>query len=232
MSELISVIVSTKNPGQSFTQNCLQHLAQSTVDYELILINRKKDWSIGSVVNQGIRAASGNYIAFLCDDCFLEPDALKRMQNELQDSKIGVVGALLRYPNGLIQHAGADFSMYSENGETTVIGTHRLHNEPFTMHIPFSDDPTYVTGALMMTRRDVIDTIGGYGPYTLGWGDTDFCLRARQRGYRIKFCSTARAEHLTGSTVGRNNTTPAAHKDLAQFVKTWGSVYANAGAPV
>jgi GT2 family glycosyltransferase len=66
-----------------------------------------------------------------------------------------------------------------------------------------SSDVGFVTGALMMTRRDVIDRIGGYDPdCELDWGDVDFCLRARKAGYRVRFVAEATAVHLEGSTRG------------------------------
>jgi GT2 family glycosyltransferase len=66
-----------------------------------------------------------------------------------------------------------------------------------------TEDADFVTGACMMTRRDVLDSIGWYAvECVLDWGDVDFCLRARKAGYRIRFAASARGIHIEAATRG------------------------------
>ena len=56
----------------------------------------------------------------------------------------------------------------------------------------------------MMTRRDVLDRIGWYdSDCELAWGDVDFCLRAWQGGFRVRFVAEAKAIHIESATRGK-----------------------------
>lgn len=219
LPDLVSVIMATKDPLQERTQRALQQLAKSTVPYELILLNRNHSWTTGTIINQGIAAAVGGYVAFCCDDCFVEPEALEQMKLALQDQSVGVVGALLRYPDNAVQHAGGEIRCVQSSLGIAVRANvkHLAHYEPMRDFV--SEDVDFVTGALMMTRRDVLDVIGWYDERCeLAWGDVDFCLRARQHGYRIRFVAEATATHLEGSTRGSRQ------GRIEWFFENWGAV--------
>ena len=204
LPDLISVIMFTREPLQPRTQRAIRHLeASGGVQYELILINRNYRWTTGTAANQGFGAAVGGYIVFCCDDCFVDPEALRHMRDAFQDPLVGIAGALLRYQDGTVQHAGGHISCEPMLGRDRVSLTvsHIAHHEP--MRAFASQDVPFVTGALMMTRRDVIDKIGGYDERCeLDWGDVDFCLRAGQAGYHVRFVAEATAVHLEASTRG------------------------------
>lgn len=205
LEDYISVIMSTVDPLQERTQKALAHLARSTAPYELILLNRNREWTTGTAVNQGIAATVGEYVAFCCDDCFIEPNALEEMKAALQDPKIGVAGALLVYPDGQTQHAGAEaVGTLTPDGKTLEYALRHIGQyEPIREFT--TQDVQFVTGALMMTRRDVLETIGWYArECDLAYGDVDFCLRARKAGYRIRFVASARGVHLEAATRGDN----------------------------
>lgn len=225
LSDLVSVIMSTINPLQEKTQRALRHLVRSDVPYELILLNRNHDWTVGAIVNQGIAASVGGYVAFCCDDCFVEPSALRMMKRELQDPSVGVVGALLQYPDGRVQHGGGvvrRIDVGSNNGDlwAGVELLHIGHREP--MRDFETQDVEFVTGALMMTRRDVLDVIGWYASdCRMAFGDVDFCFRARASGYRVRFAASARAVHLEASTRG-TKIGPLDRQDAQWFLSRWG----------
>jgi GT2 family glycosyltransferase len=205
LKDYISVIMLTADPLQEHTQKALTHLSRSTVPYELVLVSRNRDWTAGVVTNQAIAATVGEYVAFCCDDCFIEPSALEEMKKALQDSKVGVVGALLLHSaNAYVVHAGIEsVALASSDGKR--IGYNLRHigrGEPME-HFATDVDVECVTGALMMTRRDVLETIGWYtAECDLAFGDADFCLRARVAGYRVRFVASARGVHLESTTRG------------------------------
>ncbi len=227
LSDYVSVIMSTRDPLQDYTQKAIAHLQRSNAEYELILLNRNKDWATGTVINQGIHASIGDHIAFLCDDCFIEPGALAAMKKVLEDKEVGVVGAFLRYPNGTIQHAGGAFRVVLKAGSVGVESIQVIHigsNAPF---VEVKDNYDFVTGAFMMTRRDVIEDIGGYDPdCRVAWGDVDFCFRARHAGYRIAFAKDAQAIHQEATTRRALNLRDKEMLDLRWFLRKWtGSKY-------
>lgn len=66
-----------------------------------------KDLGFGEKCNLGAKYTKSEFIWFLNDDCYPSPGCRDHLVNVLlANPKIGMVGHLLRYPNGLIQHAG------------------------------------------------------------------------------------------------------------------------------
>lgn len=229
LPDLVSVIMSTRDPLHERTQKALAHLARSDVPYELILLNRNHEWTTGTIVNQGIAASVGGYVAFCCDDCFIEPDALRMMKEALQDSAVGVAGALLRYPDGIVQHAGGTLCITrkdrpSTNGKEAgaVLAVDLKHIGQWEPMRDFeTQDVDFVTGALMMTRRDVLETVGWYASdCKLSFGDVDFCFRARRSGYSVRFVSSARGVHLEASTRGKQMEAKMV-ADASWFLSRW-----------
>ncbi len=222
LSDYVSVIMSTRDPLQERTQNAILHLQRSTQPYELILLNRNRSWTTGAIINQGIHASVGDHIAFLCDDCFIEPQALGAMMEILKNKEVGIVGAFLRYPDGNIQHVGGTFHVVFNESEDKVIGINVIHIGDKSPVLKLKENYDFVTGAFMMTRRDVIADIGGYDPdCQLAWGDVDFCFRARRAGYRIALAEAARGIHISGATRNELDTEEAEAKDLRWFLSKW-----------
>src|SRR5205814_10161750 len=60
-----------------------------------------------------------------------------------------------------------------------------------------------VTAAGMMTRKDVVDEVGGFDEQlAVAFNDVDVCLRIRQAGYRIVFTPYAQLYHLESASRG------------------------------
>src|SRR3954469_21709350 len=56
-------------------------------------------------VNVGVAEASGRYVALLNPDCVVERGCFAALQGRLEsDAQLGAAAALLRYPDGTVQH--------------------------------------------------------------------------------------------------------------------------------
>ena len=65
----------------------------------------------------------------------------------------------------------------------------------------------WVSGAVMMVRREVWDATGGFDPaYFLYYEDIDLCLRARQAGWEVGVVPQATAIHESGGSQWRPGT--------------------------
>jgi len=153
----------------------------------------------GPSSNAGLAAATGRYVLFLNSDVFPEnADWLDRLVATLDDDPdLGIVGPLLLFADGSIQHAGMElepepdlsgwlFPRHPMKGRVPPTGGPRVRRAPT------------VTGAAMLMRRDVALELGGFDPdYAIGdFEDADLCLRAATLGLGCAVDMTVRARHL------------------------------------
>ncbi|MET0382967.1 MAG: methyltransferase domain-containing protein, partial [Burkholderiaceae bacterium] len=156
------------------------------------------NWS--ALNNRGVRASAGEWLLFLNDD--VEPvDAgwLDAMLALAQRPAIGAVGAVLRYPDGGLQHAGV---MVAGRDAPTCRHTFRgCRGDEARVARWLRHDrvQTAVTGACLLTSRPLFDTLGGFDErLPVVFNDVDYCLRLRQSGRASAVCAAARLVHHEG----------------------------------
>jgi GT2 family glycosyltransferase len=137
--------------------------------------------------NQGARAAAGRNICFLNNDTVAQPAWLVNMLSRLGPG-VGVVGARLLFPNDTIQHAGV--AMYPVRfGPEGIRPQNLFTGLPRTT--PAAAEPadfSIVTGACLLTPRDLFLELGGFDElFSNGYEDADYCLRVRNRGLRVVY---------------------------------------------
>jgi GT2 family glycosyltransferase len=153
-------------------------------------------------VNKGIRAATGDIITVINNDIKFTHSITKGIVESFsKDEKIGIAGALLFYPDGTIQHGGMQVV---GDAAFTHRGWHRKIDQA-----PEVSKPSYligVTGAVFSLRKQMIDEIGAFREdYFLACEDTEFCLRAWSKGWRVYYNPEIQAIHLEGATRGRTD---------------------------
>lgn len=103
---------------------------------------------------------------------------------------VGAVGALLLYPNGLIQHGGIYFSRVTGTFE------HRFRYAPGALPEAHVRTACPVTGAFQYIRPEVLDAVGFYDEtFRLSFEDVDFLLRLSDAGYSCVYEPRIRAIH-------------------------------------
>ncbi len=141
-------------------------------------------------INVGIRAAQGDAVVLLNQDCLPQAGWLTALAAAFeQHLDFGVAGCTIYFGDGTLDHAGAQMTRPAAFGEhLTEIGV-----EPRVVD--------YVTGAAMAIRRKVFDTIGLFdeGFYPAYYEECDFCYRAREHGFQIAYVPTAKITHLRSS---------------------------------
>ena len=114
------------------------------------------------------------------------------------DPAIGIVGAKLVYPNGLLQEAGGEIF---RDGSGRNIGK---YDDPDRHIYNVRRDADYCSGACLYLKRDALSQIGYldevFSPAY--WEDTDLCFRARAAGFRVVYEPAAEVVHLEGATAG------------------------------
>lgn len=146
--------------------------------YDCELVDKKRNEGFAKTVNVGLRRALNedrDAILVNADISFgLTKDwvGLMQRQRDPEGRPAAVVGALLVYPNGLIQHGGIYFSFLTRNfGHRFQFGPANLPEAQVATVCP-------VTGALQFIRNSTLDKVGVYDEtFKLGWEDVDYCCR-------------------------------------------------------
>jgi GT2 family glycosyltransferase len=129
-------------------------------------------------------------------------DWLTLMQRQLGEdgAPADVVGALLVYPNGLIQHAGIYFSFLTRSFD------HRYRFGPGDLPAAQHAVTCPVTGALQFIRHSALEKFGTYDDgFKMGYEDVDYCLRVWLQGGSCVYQPGIRAVHYESFFRGRGN---------------------------
>jgi len=80
-----------------------------------------------------------------------------------------------------------------------------------------------VTGACMLTRRSLYETLGGLNSKDLAvaYNDVDYCLRVKEKGYRIVYAPQAELFHFESKTRGREETSEKKQRYSQERAYMW-----------
>lgn len=249
--ELVSIIIPTRD-GLRLLQRCLESILGRTTypHYEIIVVdNQSSDpetlayletlpknhgiqilrfphpFNYSAINNFAVQQARGTVLCLLNNDTeIITPEWLEEMVGLLSQKGVGVVGAKLLYPNGMVQHGG------------DLIGVGGVANHAHAF-LP-GDDPGYqgrallaqdvsaVTGACLLVWKEVYEELGGLNENHLpvSFNDVDFCLRVREAGYRIVWTPHATLYHHESASRGKDKHPEhanGARREVAYVRKRW-----------
>jgi GT2 family glycosyltransferase len=170
--------------------------------------------------NAGIAAADPDSdVVLLNNDVeFRQADWLQRLRSCAHgDPKIGVVGCRLVLPDGRLLHAGTYIL------SDTVWGQQIGSLQKDVGQLTATRDVEGIVFACAYLRREVIHAIGPLSEdYRSYFEDTDYCLRAREVGFRVVLCGDVTLVHDEhGSTDGTHDFTPIFLASREVFRKKW-----------
>ncbi|ACI51575.1 glycosyl transferase family 2 [Gluconacetobacter diazotrophicus PA1 5] len=135
-----------------------------------------------------------DFILFLNNDIEAITDGwLDRMRRLAHRPEVGIVGALLLYPDRRVQHAGVimGFNGSADHAfkfEDVYLNDGNQRSFGYNCSLTSVRDFSAVTAACMMMRRSVFDQVGGFDEtLKVGFNDTDFCLRVREAGLKVLY---------------------------------------------
>ena len=192
------------------TDDSLEHLKHVVGDERLLVINNSKNLGFATACNIGVRASSASQILFLNPDSVLGTGALDRMSDVLDCSEsTGMVGSLLNNPDGTEQAGGRRVFPTPKRAFMRAFGLSRfakympgvfsdflLYKEPLPNH-PIEVEA--ISGACMLVKREAMDDVGLWDEgYFLHCEDLDWCMRLRQKGWKVIFVPDATVIHILG----------------------------------
>ena len=163
-------------------------------------VRNDRNMGFAASVNQAARLARGRYILLLNSDTLLiEGEVAKMIAAAGQIADLAVMGPQLVYEDLSVQRSVAAIPGLAAE---LLPGSHRVsHSGPDSDRRMFSDVESLI-GAAIMIRKEAFDDLNGFDQrFFFFLEETDFCLRARLKGYRVVFFPAARIVHFQGRTV-------------------------------
>jgi len=249
----VSVIVPTRDRGR-LLKTCLTSLRDGTryPDVEVVVVDHETTerrarrlidgladnpdavvvpftgpFNFAAMCNRGVEAASGQVVVLLNNDTeVVAGDWLDELVGQLARPEVGVVGALLLFGDGTIQHAGVHPRVGGLMGHGHK---HRPGDDPgYHGRLTVAHEVAAVTGACLGITRELWDRLGGLDKEHLAvaYNDIDLCLRARAAGLRVVLAPHAVLHHHESMSRGYDDD-PARRTRLADEVATmeerWGN---------
>lgn len=229
---MISIVIPVYGQYE-MTDECLKAVGQHTQDYEIIVVDNgspspygyaaiRNDSNLGFpvAVNQGIRAAKGDVIVLLNNDCIVTPGWSAKLLKHLE--AFSIVGPLTNYC-ACLQRETVPIYRDQPNLDRVAIGWSLDHAGQ-------SVEVNWVIGFCMMFRRSLFDEIGPFDEslWPSSGEEIDFCLRARKAGHRIGIARDVYVHHegsVTFSAMQEAGT--ISYKDVcdkadAHLAERWG----------
>lgn len=211
--------------NQSNDPETLKYLREIQADERVRVIAYDAPFNYSAMNNLAVRQARGEIIGLVNNDIkVISPGWLKEMVSHACRPGIGAVGAKLLYPDDTVQHAGVIVGIYG-----VAAHAHRfIHRDSpgYTSRAMMIQNLTAVTAACMVLRREVFEEVGGLDEVNLAvaFNDVDFCIRIREKGYRIVWTPYAELYHLESASRGRDDTVenaPRFVKEVAYMMNVW-----------
>ncbi len=214
------------------TDGSIHYLKKNIQDVRLTIIKNNKNLGFSKANNIVLPGAQGQYILFLNPDCLIQPSTIKTMLEEIKKHKnIGMAGCLIRNLDGSEQAGCRRRVPTPWRTFVRVFHLHRLFpsNKRFQCclmqesPLPKKSIPIEaISGAFMLVSREALDDIGMMDEgYFLHCEDLDWCMRFRQRGWRILFVPHVEITHAKGvcSTGRPVRVEWHKHKGMVRFYK-------------
>ncbi len=218
--------------NNSIEKETFELIDEFTKTYKQIkFFNYNKPFNFSKINNFAIREFSkGQHIVLLNSDIeIITKNWIEEMVMYSQKSDIGVVGCLLYYPDGTIQHAGIILGIGGVAGHSHKY--FNKNNPGYFGRIFITQNLSAVTGAFMMFKRKVFDEVKGFDErLKIAFNDVDFCLKVREKGYRNIYTPWVEAYHYESKTRGYEDTNEKIKrfkKEYNYMKKKWGKILKN-----
>jgi GT2 family glycosyltransferase len=255
---LVSLIIPTKDQT-ALLANCLDSLERSTYrNFEVILVeNHSKEpetfdyyrrveqrpefrvltwnptFNYAAINNWAALQARGDVLLFLNNDVeVITADWIESMLQYALRLDVGAVGAKLYFPDDTVQHGGVIVGLGGIAGHA-----HKNYDrdaQGYVYRLMVTQNLSAVTGACLMVRKTVFEELQGFDErFIMAFNDIDFCLRLRQKGYKVIWTPHVELYHHESKTRGPDDTPEKAVRFQVEstcFLARWG-LFVEAGDP-
>ncbi len=187
--------------NQSNDPDTLKWLKQVAKIPRVKLLKADFEFNWSNLQNFGIEHSDADVFVFLNNDTVvLNNNWLQILCSNALRKDIGVVGPLLLYEDGTIQHAGVVIGLDGYAGHLYQ-GMPPVHSGVNFASPMVPRDVTAVTGACMAISRITLDKIGLFDEnFIICGSDVEICIRAYHAGLRNLYTPFTRLSHLESKT--------------------------------
>jgi GT2 family glycosyltransferase len=223
----ISIIVPTRDKA-GLLKSCLLSVKKSTkiLDVELIIVDNDSieiesknlfeelksegalilkyqgNFNYSAICNLAATHATGEYLCFLNNDTeVITPEWLTSMVEHASEPTVGLVGAVLLYPDKTLQHMGISLGMFGG------IAGHPSRGKSSEECLPeHCFKVSGVTFACAVISRAKFEGLGGLDEkFPVGFNDVDISIRATSAGLDNVLCTRSILTHTESQTRPRGN---------------------------
>lgn len=157
------------------TKEVANHLISENPLWDIELINRTRtpeQCTKAPALNEGLKAATGKYIACLDSDSRIEADSLNKIFEMFDEEKVASVISAIKVSNPI-----TIFSKIQRIEYILATFLRKLMSKVDTLHI--------TPGALSIYKTKIIKNLGGFDEKNIT-EDYEIAMRLRYNGYKIK----------------------------------------------
>jgi len=251
---LVSLIILTRNQLQ-ILRKCVESILDKTTytNYEIVIVDNGSDdpetldylkhmeyhtkikiirddrpFNYSMLNNSAVKEVRGELIGLINNDIeIISPEWLSEMVGHALRPEVGAVGAKLWYPDNTLQHAGVVLGLGGVAGHVHryLPRNHRGYFDRASLSQSFSA----VTAACLVIRKTTYEEVNGFNEENLqvAFGDVDFCIRVREKGYRNIWTPFSELYHHESASRGLDDT-PVKKKrfdsEVAYMKQRWGDI--------
>ena len=225
----VTLVIPVWGPSE-LTHRCLESLVWSASNFDLVLIDNTGTYvpsvtpgnhftivhnaenvGFSRAINQGVALATTDIVCMFNCDATGTLDWLDNLMESFENPSVSIAGPRIVHPDGVLQTAGV--RVWHGNGSAG--------GEEIKQELP-TRDVECVTGACMAVRRDVFNALGGLDEaLILGYEDVDFCLTAREAGYKVRYVQESTVQHIESGTGPER--WAHTHTNIDYLNRTWGN---------
>jgi len=206
--QLMAWVRALPEPGRVLREGALDEadrawLAAAAAGTRVALLLAVRNHGFGGGVNAGWRVLRTvdtlTHVLLINNDATVSRDFLGLLLEAMRDEGVGIATGTVRYapPREGVWFAGGTYRWAQCRG---------IH---LTEGAGSARDVSFVTGCLMLVRAGVMDRLDGLPDcYFLYQEDTEFCLRVRAAGYRLRYAPASVVFHKVSASAGLRRTSP------------------------
>ena len=169
-----------------------QELFEELMSHGAVVLKYPGSFNYSAICNLAARHATGDYLCFLNNDTeAIGSEWLSSMVDHASQPSVGLVGAVLLYPNQTLQHMGISLGMAGG------IAGHPYRGKSSKECLPENCfEVSGVTFACAVISKAKFDSLGGLDEkFPVGFNDVDISIRSSASGLQNVVCTKSVLTH-------------------------------------